>query len=67
MLIRYERRNIFGQIRYYIIDEDDDAKSALIVLTHRGTIDDRDITALKALGHRVVEVVRAGSKLVEVD
>lgn len=67
MEIRYEVKDIYGNRLNYIIEEDKEAKEAVKTLTRRECINDYDIEALKKLGHNVIEVVRAGSKIINVE
>lgn len=67
MNIRYEKTSAYGNSMLRIIDEDKEAKEAFKTLTRRECLNNYDIEALKQLGHSVIEVVRAGSRLVAVE
>jgi len=66
MDIRYEKKSVYGQNLLVIVDEDKEVKEALHTMTARKCVNENDLEALRALGHRTIEVVHAGSKIVEV-
>ena len=53
--ITFYTRNVYGVDKFYVAEEGQ--AQYITTLTHRKTIDRKDLEALEALGHEIVEAI----------